>query len=139
MAAPGVQTYSMDSYPGGWEWAKTADVVKVPMFVSGHMISVDQTSVTKVTEYVSADGKPVEIILCKDDDNLLSGYFVRTEGDLAIVTFNTESFSELKNAFKWWYETDGSGNKVVKIGFDYCNDAPEGTKAVPIFLPIILK
>ena len=139
MPAPGTETYSMDSYPGGWNWVEVNGVAKVPMFISGHKISVLQSQVEVTNEYVPVDEQGIELALCKHANALLSGYFVRTRGDIAIVTFNSESFSGLKNAFVWWYETDANGNQVVKVGFNYCNGAPEGVEVIPIVTPSLGK
>lgn len=136
MAAPGVETYAMDTFPGGWEWAETEGDVKVPVFLSGHKLSVAQTGVATNSEYVPVDDQPIEIAVCKHGNGLLSGYFVRTQGDLEIVTFNAESFNALKSVFRWWYETDENGDQIIKIGFAYCNDAPEGVEGViPVIVP----
>lgn len=136
MAAPGVETYAMDEFPGGWEWAEVTGDVKVPVFLSGHKLSVAQTGVATNGEYVSVDDKPIEIAVCKHGNGLLSGYFVRTQGDLEIVTFNAEDFNALQSVFRWWYETDENGDQIIKIGFAYCNDAPEGVEGViPIIVP----
>lgn len=140
MAAPGVETYPMDTFPGGWEWAEITGAVKVPVFLSGHKLSVAQTDVATNSEYVPVDEEPIEIAVCKHGNGLLSGYFVRTQGDLEIVTFDAEAFNALKSIFRWWYETDDSGNQIIKIGFAYCNDAPEGVEGViPIIVPSLSK
>lgn len=140
MAAPGVETYSMDEFPGGWTWAEATEAVKVPVFLSGHKLSVAQSNVTTVTEYVPVDDEPIEIAVCKHGNGLLSGYFVRTQGDLAVVTFDVEAYSALKSVFRWWYEVDENGDQIIKIGFAYCNDAPEGVEGViPIIVPSLSK
>ena len=140
MAAPGVETYSMDEFPGGWNWAEATEAVKVPVFLSGHKLSVAQSNVTTVAEYVPVDDEPIEIAVCKHGNGLLSGYFVRTQGDLAVVTFDVESYSALKSVFRWWYEVDENGDQIIKIGFAYCNDAPEGVEGViPIIVPSLSK
>ncbi|MBR3887662.1 MAG: hypothetical protein IKJ32_01010 [Clostridia bacterium] len=136
MAAPGVETYAMDTFPGSWEWAEIEGDVKVPVFLSGHKLSVAQTGVATNSEYVPVDDQPIEIAVCKHGNGLLSGYFVRTQGDLEVVTFSAESFNALKTAFRWWYETDENGDQIIKIGFAYCNDAPEGVEGViPVIVP----
>ena len=141
MPAPGVETYSMDTFPGGWNWAEVDDqMIHTLLFVSGDNLSVVQNQVTANTEYVAAADESFQIAGCKHGNALVSGYFVRTRGDLTIVNFDAQSYASLKSVFRWWYEIDANGQQIVKVGFDYCNDAPEGAEGViPIFLPSLSK
>ena len=140
MPAPGVKTYAMDTFPGGWNWAEATEEMHTLLLISGHNLSVAQSQVTHSTEYVPGDEEETQILLCKHRNAILSGYFVRTQGDLTVVTFNAETYDVLKDIFRWWYETDANGKEVIKVGFDYCNDAPEGTEGViPVIVPSLSK
>ncbi len=140
MPAPGVETYSMDTFPGGWTWAEATEEMHTLVFISGHKLSVVQSQVTANTEYVPGDEEPTQIAFCKHGNAILSGFFVRSRGDLTIVTFDATSFEALKSIFRWWYEIDENGQQIIKIGFNYCNDAPEGTEGViPVIVPSLRK
>lgn len=132
--APKVETYTMDQYPGGWKWkTETLEegVIKVPFLVCGDKISIFQNRVG-VKGYEAADVDNLKIYLCAHDDALLSLSWERRMGDIAIVKFDEDAMNAFKQAFKWWYEINENDEKVIKIGFEYCNEAPEGIDITPV-------
>ncbi len=143
MPAPGVTTYPMDEFPGGWTWAddetKADDgTIKVPMFICGDKITIYQTKLGN-TEFKAADVDNLEIMLCNHADGLLSPSWERNLGEIAIVKFDEAGATAFENVFRWWWEVDENGDKIAAVGFTYCNDAPEGVEIVPVIVPTVDK
>ncbi len=137
---PGVEVYSMDSYPGGWNWKADEQYdengkISAYLLMSGSEISFSQHGVIGGDEHKEANFSEFKLKLCVHGDALLSPCWTRDQGAIEVVKFSVEQKTALVNTFKWWYETDDKGQTVIKVGFTYCNDAPEGETIIPTIVP----